>query len=65
MKPIIGVVEWPYLDKDEDKIYEVMIPIIEWIVRSGGRPIGLFPTHIDNFVDKKILDLNKMSETKL
>ena len=65
MKPIIGVVEWPYLDKDEDKIYEVMIPIIEWIVRSGGRPIGLFPTNIDNFVDKKILDLNKMSEIEL
>ena len=65
MKPIIGIVEWPYVDKDNDKIYEILIPIVEWIVKSGGRPIGLFPTNIDEFVDKRIPELNEMSEIEL
>ena len=65
MKPLIGIVEWPYLDQDNDKIYEILTPIVEWIVRSGGRPIGLFPTQIDEFVDKRIPDINKMNEIEL
>lgn len=62
MKPLIGIVEWPYLDSDNDKIYEVLTPIVEWIVRSGGRPIGLFPTHIQPFVDKRVSELGLMNE---
>lgn len=65
MKPIIGVVEWPYLDKDNDKIYEVLTPIVEWIIRSGGRPIGLFPTNIDEFTLKSFNELNIMNEIEL
>ena len=62
MKPVIGIVEWPYLDKDNDYIYEVMTPIIEWVVRSGGRPIGIFPSNIDNFYDKGIYDIPALTE---
>lgn len=29
MKPIIGVIEWPYLDKDGDYIYEIPTQIVE------------------------------------
>lgn len=65
MKPLIGIVEWPYLDKDDDKIYEIVTPIVEWVVRSGGKPIGLFPTQIDEFIDKRIFDLNEMNEIEL
>ena len=53
MKPLIGIVEWPYQDKDGDVIYEILQPIIEWVVRSGGVPIGLFPTQIENYVEKR------------
>lgn len=62
MKPLIGIVEWPYLDNDKDKIYEVFLPIVEWIIRSGGRPIGLFPTQIESFTEKRIPDLMPMTE---
>lgn len=65
MKPLIGIVEWPYLDKDNDRMYEIMIPIVEWVVRSGGRPIGIFPTQIDNFIDKRIPELNEMTSSEL
>lgn len=61
MKPIIGVVEWPYLDKDGDLIYEIKNEIIEWIQRSGGRPMGIFPTQIENFVNTRLRDLPEMT----
>lgn len=64
MKPLIGIIEWPYLDKDNDKIYEILTPIVEWIIRSGGRPIGLFPTQIESFIDKRIPELNPMTEVE-
>lgn len=65
MKPVIGIVEWPYLDKDQDKIYEILTPVVEWVVRSGGRPIGIFPTQIDNFIEKRIPELKSMSGVEL
>ena len=62
MKPIIGIVEWPYLDKDNDYIYEVLTPIIEWVIRSGGRPLGIFPSNIEAFVDKRLREITPISE---
>lgn len=62
MKPIIGIVEWPYKDIDGDYIYEVFNNIVEWVVRSGGRPIGIFPTQIENFVDTRLCEIKEMSE---
>lgn len=62
MKPIIGIVEWPYLDKDGDIIYEVFTPIVEWINRSGGRPIGIFPSQIEDFVNKRLSEIPELSE---
>lgn len=53
MKPIIGIVEWPYSDKDGDPIYEVMLSVVEWVIRSGGRPIGIFPSNIEDFINKR------------
>lgn len=62
MKPIIGVVEWPYYDKDEDKVYEVFTSIIEWINRCGGRPIGIFPSQVEGFLYKSFVEMEKMTE---
>ena len=62
MKPIIGVVEWPYTDKDNDEIYEIRTNIIEWIVRAGGKPIGIFPTQIQDFVNTRLRDLSDMTK---
>lgn len=55
----------PYQDKDGDVIYEILQPIIEWVVRSGGVPIGLFPTQIENYVEKRLRDIKKMSDIEL
>ena len=62
MKPIIGIVEWPYLDKDGDIIYEILTPVVEWIVRSGGRPIGIFPSQIEDFVNKRLREIPELTE---
>lgn len=64
MKPIIGIVEWPYIDKDMDKIYEVVNPIVEKISENGGIPIGIFPTQIDDFQNKKLDDIRKLNKNE-
>ena len=60
MKPIVGIVEWPYFDKDGDKIFEVFNDVVSWVIRSGGIPVGVFPTQIEQYVDKKISELDIM-----
>lgn len=62
MKPIIGIVEWPYLDRDGDAVYEIRNEVIEWIQKSGGRPIGIFPTQIQDFVHTRLRNLEDMSK---
>lgn len=62
MKPIIGIVEWPYKDIDKDLIYEVTNNIVEKISKHGGLPIGIFPTQIENFQNKKIPDIKDLTE---
>lgn len=51
IKPIIGVVEWPYNDIDGDNIYEINREIINKIVECGGIPIGIFPSSDLSIVD--------------
>lgn len=53
-RPIIGVVEYPYEDKDGDMIYEVLTPVIESISKAGGRPVGIFPTQVSNFQKERL-----------
>ena len=63
-KPIIGVVEWPYVDKDGDKIYEVLTPVIESISKAGGRPIGIFPTQVANFQDERLRNIPALTNVE-
>ena len=67
-KPIIGIVEWPYFDKDDDKIYEVVNEMVEKVSISGGIPIGIFPTQVEKFQLKKlneIFSLNQLEKNDL
>lgn len=64
MKPIIGIIEWPYIDIDEDRIFEVNNHLSEWIIRCGGIPIGIFPTQTVNFYDTKGKDIPDMTENE-
>lgn len=60
MKPIIGIVEWPYKDEDKDLIYEVPNQIVERIVKHGGIPVGIFPTQIEDFQNKKMSEIKDL-----
>lgn len=59
MKPIIGVIEWPYIDKDGDVIFEVPTSICNKIVEHGGIPMGLFPAISADFQSKNIPELEQ------
>ncbi len=61
MKPIIGIVEWPYKDVDSDLIYEVTNNIVEKISKHGGLPVGIFPTQIEDFQNKRIPEIKELS----
>lgn len=61
-KPVVGVVMYPYVDKDADKIYEVLTPVIESISKSGGRPIGVFPTQVIDFQDTRLRNIPELTK---
>lgn len=56
-KPIIGIVEYPYEDKDGDLIYEVLTPVIESVSKAGGRAVGIFPTQVANFQGERLRNI--------
>lgn len=61
MKPIIGIVEWPYKDEDGDLIYEVPNNIVEKISIHGGIPVGIFPTQIEDFQNKRLSEIDELT----
>ena len=65
MKPIIGILEWPYIDKDGDYIYEVFKGIIDKVIKCGGIPVGLFPTQSVDYYNSKICDIPNLSIDQL
>ncbi|MBQ2409420.1 MAG: gamma-glutamyl-gamma-aminobutyrate hydrolase family protein [Bacilli bacterium] len=65
MKPIIGIVEWPYKDKDGDYIYEVFKGIIDKVNKCGGIPVGLFPSQSIDYYNSKICDIPNLSIDEL
>lgn len=62
MKPIIGIIEWPYIDKDQTIIYEVNKEIVEKISAHGGRAVGIFPTQIEDYIGKRLSDIKSLTE---
>ncbi len=68
MKPVIGVVAWPYKDMDNDLIYEIPNEIVEQIVKHGGIPVGIFSSQIEKYQNKNIndiLELNILEKQKM
>lgn len=61
MKPIIGIVTLPTINNINKEIYEVVIKIVEWVVRCGGTPIAIFPTEIEVFQGKRLSEIRPMN----
>lgn len=61
MKPIIGIIEWPYKDEDGDLIYEVPNNIVEKISKHGGIPVGIFPTQIEDYQNKRMAEIDELT----
>ena len=53
MKPVIGVVGHPYINKDDNLIFQTTNSIVKKISEHGGLPIIICPTQIEDFVHKK------------
>lgn len=64
MKPIIGIIEWPYLDKDGDKIFEIFNDVVNCVINAGGIPAGIFPTQTIDFVNTRLNDIKNMSASE-
>lgn len=56
-KPLIGVIEYPYVDKDNDKMYEASCHVIDYILKNNAIPIGIFPSKTENYQDKRLKDI--------
>lgn len=61
-KPVIGVIEWPYKNCDDGKVFEASKAVIAKISAHGGIPIGIFPTQIAEFVDTRMFDMPKLTD---
>ncbi len=61
MKPLIGIVEWPYPDKDNDEMFEVSMNVINKVIEAGGTPIGIFPTKSEKYLSKKNNEIESFS----
>lgn len=64
MKPKIGIIEWPYVDKDDDRIYEIAHSMVNWINRSGGQPIGIFPSQDIFYHDTPGLEIPELTSSE-
>lgn len=60
-KPYIGIIEWPYTDKDGDVIYEVFNDVVNWVIKAGGIPVGIFPSQIEDYINKRVSEVRTMT----
>lgn len=65
MKPIIGIVGWPYIDKDGDLIYEVPNEIVENIVKHNGIPFGIFSSQKERYQLKNLNDIPDLNNLEM
>lgn len=61
MKPIIGIVGHPYINKDDNKIFQTAKSLVEKISEHGGLPIIICPTQIDDYINKKNNEINQLT----
>lgn len=65
MKPIIGIVSYPYYDKDNTPIFQVGTKIVNFINLSHGIPFIIPATNIDNFYRKDKINLKSLTKEEL
>lgn len=61
MKPIIGIVGHPYINKDDNLIFQTTKSLVNKVSSHGGIPIIICPTQIENYLNKKSVDINKLT----
>ncbi len=61
MKPIIGIIEGPYIDMDGDLVYNAPNSIVEQIAKHDALPVGIFPTQIEKYQTKKMNEIEKLN----
>lgn len=59
LKPVVGIIGLPCLDIDGNKIYGVPVVIVDWVLRLGGEPRVIFPAQVEDFINKRLSELNK------
>ena len=57
MKPVIGIVGHPYINIDENLIFQTTNSIVKKIAEHGGLPIIICPTQIEDFIQKRNIDI--------
>ena len=61
MKPIIGIVGHPYVNKDNNLIFQTTNSIVKKILLCGGLPIIICPTQVEDFYNKKCNEINTLT----
>jgi len=65
MKPIIGVVSYPFYDRDGTGIFQINTNVVSWINKMGASPICILPTNVDDFYNKDKRLLNELDKESL
>ena len=52
MKPIIGVISYPYYDKDNTMVFETSEKVVKWVNEVGGISICIVPSNNDNYYEE-------------
>lgn len=61
MKPVIGIVGHPYINKDDNIIFQATKSLVKKVSEHGGLPIIICPTQVEDFLNKKNCQLKKLS----
>ncbi len=56
MKPIIGIISYPYIDKDGSHTFQSNYKIVNIINEMGGVPIFILPSNSDDFFNRLMLN---------
>lgn len=65
-RPIIGIVDWPYIDQDGDEIYCTPKEITDIVIKNGGMPRIIIPVQWDvDYVHTSRINIPKLTEEEM
>lgn len=62
MKPLVGIVMRPNINPSNQYLFVGYKDVIDAVIKSGGIPVGIFPTTIDDYYDNDHLSTKKTNE---